>query len=93
MLIRLYQYLSAEHSLVSPKVKKLKMKVLLVNLVVLAGIAAVISQKEGSAFTQDALREIQQRQLIPPNARIQRVSIGIIKVSFMLMRFLPGKNL
>lgn len=48
--------------------------VLTVIMVVSLRSTVAGSQKEGSAFTQKALREIEQRQLIPANARIDRVS-------------------
>lgn len=49
------------------------MKLFLVTLALSVGIVVAFPQKEGSAFTQKALMEIQTRQLIPNNARIDRV--------------------
>lgn len=45
-----------------------------VVLAIFLSVVGVFPQKEGSAFTQKALKEISDRMLIPANARIQKVS-------------------
>lgn len=51
------------------------MKVFMSTLALLVGIASAFPQKEGSAYTQEAIRQAQQTQLIPKNAQIQKVTI------------------
>lgn len=50
-----------------------KSTVYVIAVLVLVTLTMAVPQKVGSAYTQKALREIEQRQLIPPNARIDRV--------------------
>lgn len=58
------------------------MKIFAFTLALFVGFSAAFPQKEGSAFTQKALQTIQDRQLIPANARIDRVSKTFIKNHF-----------
>lgn len=52
-----------------------------ISLAIIVSILLTLSfgapQKEGAAYIQEAIREIQQRQLIPPNSQIYNVSIRI----------------
>ncbi|XP_030755507.1 uncharacterized protein LOC115881919 [Sitophilus oryzae] len=52
------------------------MKVVLVTLAVIA-VAAAYPQKEGGAYTNEAIRQAQQTFLIPKDAQIQKVQEGI----------------
>lgn len=53
------------------------MKFIVITLTVLVGFAAAFPQKEGNAYTHEAIRQAQQTQLIPKNAQIQKVNIKI----------------
>lgn len=50
------------------------MKISVALLAVFLTIAAAFPQKEGSAYTQEAIRQAQQTQLIPKDAQIQKVN-------------------
>lgn len=49
------------------------MKTSVALLALLLGVVASFPQKEGSAYTQEAIRQAQQTQLIPKDAQIQKV--------------------
>lgn len=56
-----------------------KMKIsLIIMTTILLTISKAVPQKEGAVYIQEAIREIQQRQLVPPNAQIYNVSNTII---------------
>ncbi|VEN61562.1 unnamed protein product [Callosobruchus maculatus] len=56
--------------------KRGNMKLLLLGLA-LVGCAVAFPQKEGSAYTQEAIRQAQNTFLIPKDAQIQKVQEGI----------------
>lgn len=60
------------------------MKFIVVSLALL-GLVAAFPQKEGSAYTQEAIRQAQQTQLIPKNAQIQKVSYILYPYSYYLL--------
>lgn len=49
------------------------MKVAVALLAVFLSLATGFPQKEGNAYTQEAIRQAQQTQLIPKDAQIQKV--------------------
>lgn len=42
-------------------------------MVVLVAVAVALPQKEGNAYTQEAIKQAQNTQLIPKDAQIQKV--------------------
>ena len=52
------------------------MKVLVLSLALIV-VAAAYPQKEGSAYTNEAIRQAQNTFLIPKDAQIQKVQEGI----------------
>ncbi|XP_066253084.1 uncharacterized protein [Euwallacea similis] len=52
------------------------MKLALISLALVA-LASALPQKEGSAYTNEAIRQAQQTFLIPKDAQIQKVQEGI----------------
>ncbi|KAG5892711.1 hypothetical protein JTB14_002836 [Gonioctena quinquepunctata] len=57
--------------------KELKMKAIICVAFLLVSLAAAFPQKEGSAYTQEAIRQAQNTLLIPKDAQIQKVQEGI----------------
>jgi uncharacterized protein HemX len=53
------------------------MKAVCIALMIGATVVAFPQQKEGSFFTNEAIRQAQNTQLIPPGATIQKVQEGI----------------
>ncbi|XP_050310570.1 uncharacterized protein LOC126746380 [Anthonomus grandis grandis] len=52
------------------------MKLAIISLAILA-VATAFPQKEGGAYTNEAIRQAQQTFLIPKDAQIQKVQEGI----------------
>ncbi|CAH1112327.1 unnamed protein product [Psylliodes chrysocephalus] len=48
-----------------------------VVFLIFMGVVAAFPQKEGSAYTQEAIRQAQNTFLIPKDAQIQKVQEGI----------------
>lgn len=44
-----------------------------ISLVVFVAVAAAFPQKEGNAYTQEAIKQAQNTLLIPKDAQIQKV--------------------
>lgn len=53
------------------------MKVILCVSLALVALASAFPQKEGGAYTQEAIKQAQNTQLIPRDAQIQKVLIYI----------------
>ncbi|KAJ8917624.1 hypothetical protein NQ315_000107 [Exocentrus adspersus] len=53
------------------------MKAILCTLLALVAIAFAFPQKEGGAYTNEAIRQAQNTFLIPKDAQIQKVQEGI----------------
>ncbi|KAL3268296.1 hypothetical protein HHI36_007414 [Cryptolaemus montrouzieri] len=53
------------------------MKVLICLLVAVVALSEAFPQKEGGAYTNEAIRQAQNTQLIPKDAQIQKVEEGI----------------
>ncbi|KAI5634485.1 hypothetical protein NE865_12818 [Phthorimaea operculella] len=53
------------------------MKSFFVCLLVCVAVAAAAPQREGGAFTKEAIKQAQNTQLIPKDAEIQKVQEGI----------------
>ncbi|XP_018562241.1 uncharacterized protein LOC108904250 [Anoplophora glabripennis] len=53
------------------------MKAIVCTLLVLVAVASAFPQKEGGAYTNEAIRQAQNTFLIPKDAQIQKVQEGI----------------
>lgn len=52
----------------------------------MVALTAAFPQKEGGAYTQEAIKQAQNTQLIPKDAQIQKVSVLHSAITFVKLK-------